>query len=265
MLDPVPRWKRLAKRNVLRAFFKRVQGFLAIGSANREFYLAHGVDDSRIFLTPYAVDNEFFFSRARELATRRENLRLKLGVADGPIVMFCGKLSRVKAPGDLLEAFARARRMGNKANLLFVGDGPLRGVLESRSQELGLEGVVFAGFRNQGELPDLYAAADVLALPSASEPWGLVVNEAMCFGLPVIVSDRVGAGVDLVREGENGFIFPAGDIARLAEILATVLKNGDLRRRLGQASREKVARWSYEEDLSGLVQCLESLPRMVQD
>jgi glycosyltransferase involved in cell wall biosynthesis len=124
---------------------------------------------------------------------------------------------------------------------------------------LGVDGVVFAGFKNQKELPSLYAAADVLVVPSLSEAWGLVVNEAMCFGLPVIVSDRVGAAVDLVREGENGFIFPVGDIDRLAEDLSSVLRDSDLRRRLGQRSREKIRRWSYEEDLSGLLECLESI------
>lgn len=259
LLAPVPPWKRLAKKGVLGTLFRWVQGFLAIGSANRDFYRAHGVDDNRIFLTPYAVDNDFFLSRARELARRRDELRRNLGLSEAPIVMFCGKLGHVKAPGDLLEGFARVRRNGERAILLFVGDGPLRGALENRVQELGVDGVVFAGFKNQEELPSLYAAADVLVVPSLSEAWGLVVNEAMCFGLPVIVSDRVGAAVDLVREGENGFIFPVGDIDRLAEDLSSVLRDSDLRRRLGQRSREKIRRWSYEEDVSGLLECLESI------
>jgi len=258
LLAARPRWKERLKKPILAALFKRVDAFLAIGRGAREFYRAYGVEEVRIFDTPYAVDNEFFLARAQELGPVRREIRAKRGLSDAPVVLFCGKLGPVKAPGVLLDAFAMARPEV-KARLVFVGDGPLRAVLEERARSRGLRDVLFPGFRNQSELPEWYAAADLLVVPSESETWGLVINEAMCFGLPVIVSDRVGAGLDLVRDGENGFVFRKGDVGQLASCLATLLRDAELRQRMGRRSNEAIRRWSYEEDLAGVLACLESV------
>lgn len=256
LLNPPSSWKAQARHAVLARLFRRIAAFLAIGRHNREFYLAYGVPEERVFLAPYAVDNDAFFASAAEHLPRRALLRSELGVPeDTPLIMFSGKLIDVKRPMDLLRAFERLRA-DTRAALVFMGDGPLRPELEAFVRERALDGVHFTGFRNQSELGGVFAAADVFVLPSVYEPWGLVVNEAMCFGLPVVVSDRVGAGGDLVREGENGFVFPAGDVEALAGRLRAVLGEADARRRMGARSREMIGSWGYREDVAAVVECV---------
>jgi glycosyltransferase involved in cell wall biosynthesis len=105
--------------------------------------------------------------------------------------------------------------------------------------------------------------ADVFVLPSAFEPWGLVVNEALCFGLPVITSDKVGATGDLVQEGINGFIYPAGDVVALTARLQNLLLSAEDRRTsMGAASRKLVSHWSYREVVEGLLECLQRVSRL---
>jgi len=103
--------------------------------------------------------------------------------------------------------------------------------------------------------------ADVLILPSSFEPWGLVCNEAMCFGLPVIVSDRVGAAADLVRDGVNGFTYPFGDVEALADRLQTVLADEQRRQTMGEQSRIIINRWGFQEDITGLLDALRAVVR----
>jgi glycosyltransferase involved in cell wall biosynthesis len=256
LLFELPRWKAVLKRTLLTRLFRRISAFLAIGRCNRDFYSAYGVPKDRIFHVPYAVDNGFFFASAVELSSQKVQLKQALGISpDLPMVLFVGKLLPKKGPADLLEAFARVTKKTQSA-LLYVGDGPLRAELEAEVRSRSLSNVLFVGFRNQSELPHFYAVADVFVLPSRFEPWGLVLNEAMCFGLPVIASDQVGASHDLIRDGENGFIFPAGDVSALENCLERLISGRALRSRMGEVSSCIIREWSFAEDVAGILDCL---------
>lgn len=248
--------RRWIKRFILKILFCRVEGFLAIGTHNANFYRSCGVPENRIFWTPYAVDNSFFLKQAGPLNGPKALLRAKKGLPpDPPVILFCGKLIEKKRPFDLLKAFSLLD--GNpKSSLAFVGEGPLRIPMKRFVAEKGLANVFFLGFCNQSELPPCYAMADALVLPSGEEPWGLVLNEAMCFGLPIIASDRVGAAADLVREGLNGFVYPVGDVTALAEGLRKTLRDPDVGQAMGSRSKEMIQRWGLEETVEGIVQCL---------
>lgn len=251
--------KRTAKRIALKAFFSQVAGFLAIGTNNANFYKSYGVREERIFWTPYAVDNDFFMERGRRLAGQKRFLHEKEGILpDLPVILFCGKLIEQKRPFDLLKAFASLEGY-LKASLIFVGDGPLRAEMEHFIADHRLANVHFLGFRNQTELAACYAMADVLVLPSSFEPWGLVLNEAMCFGLPVITSDQVGAAADLVRHGANGFIYPVGDVQTLASCLRRMVEDDQACRVMGQNSLTIISKWGLEESVQGVLRCLESV------
>jgi glycosyltransferase involved in cell wall biosynthesis len=246
----------LLKRRVLENLFAKCSGFFAAGSTGVDFYRTYGAPQARIFLNPYCVDNDFFFSEADKLAGQKIELKQKLGLPpDLPLIVFCGRLSNIKRPMDLLQAYERATRK-HPAALAYVGDGELRPQLENYIRERGLAHAHLLGFRNQSQLPSVFAAADVFVLPSSFEPWGLVVNEAMCFGLSVIASNKVGAARDLVRPGENGFVFPACDVGALAQALESLLGDADLRARMGAASRRLVRTWSYREATEGVVRYL---------
>src|SRR5262249_55949913 len=142
------------------------------------------------------------------------------------------------------------------ASVAFVGDGPLRSELTQYAQTHKLHNVHFFGFRNQTEIATCYAMADLLVLPSSYETWGLVVNEGMCFGLPIIASDQVGAAADLVRHGDNGFIYPVADIMALSECLRSVLKDEIMRGCMGRRSMEIIKNWNIDQDVEGFLEAM---------
>jgi glycosyltransferase involved in cell wall biosynthesis len=131
--------------------------------------------------------------------------------------------------------------------------------LRSFCAKYGLDNVVFTGFKNQSELPALYGSSDIFVLPSEHEPWGLAVNEAMCAGLPVVVSREVGCVVDLVQDGVNGYTPAAGDVDGLAFALQRLIADRNLRQRQGQASLKRVEQWAYRQCLAGLRSALAGL------
>ena len=237
----------------------RVDACLCIGTRNREFYQQLQVTDDRLFFMPYSVDNGFFQQRCADARPHREGLRASLGLAPGrPTVLFAGKLTGVKAPDELLAAFAALHqrlRDSTPPYLLFAGAGPLRGSLEAAARPLG-DSVRFLGFRNQSELPALYDLGDLFVLPSRFEPWGLVVNEAMNAARPIIVSDRVGAAADLVEHGKNGFIYPSGNVAELAAAMTRALESANLRDQMGRASQKRISAWNFAADKAGLLAAL---------
>ncbi len=257
------------KKFILRPLFRRLAGFLYIGKENKAFYEYYGVPAEKLFFSPYAVDNVFFAGKAKELLPRKAELKSRLGIsAAAPVILFVGKLNEKKRPLDLLKAYAsliaaaKATAAGADsaasspdAALVFGGDGVLRQELEVFAKERNLLHVHFEGFKNLSEIPEYYAMADIFVLPSEEgETWGLVVNEAMCFGLPIVLSDMVGCAPDLV-DG-NGFVVKKQDVPALAAALGELLADPEKRRRYGDRSREIVARYSFAEDIRALREAL---------
>ena len=220
--SPRAGWKRAAKEVAYRAFVPLFDGYLVVGERSREYYLHYGADPRRMHFVPHFVDAEFF--RARAEAADRPALRDRYGLgSDARVVLFAGKFTDVKRPVDFVEAVAAVARREGGVEGLMVGDGPLRAEVEAAVARTGAP-VRLAGFLNQSEMPGAYAAADALALPSAHETWGLVVNEAMACGLSVAVSDAVGCAPDLVDEGRTGTTYSTpGGVEALAGALERLL------------------------------------------
>ncbi len=240
---PEAGWRGRAKRIYLRALFALCAGFLAVGRENARYYARLGVPPARIFPMPYAVDNGFFARAATE--SDPAALRAALGLPEGrPIVLYAGKLVRRKHPHTLLNAWRRAFPEEARPLLLFVGDGAMRPELEAGAES----GVHFLGFRNQTELPALYALADVFVLAAEAEAWGLAINEAMACGTAVIAGDGCGAAHDLV-DPSVGRLVPSGDIDALADALREVLPRAA---ELGAAAARRIAEWDFAADLRGL-------------
>ncbi len=218
--------KQDLKRIVLRRLLKRVDCFLCVGEANRQFYLHQGIREDQLTTAPYCVDNERFTTEADILRKERDALRKCWGIPlDAFCVLFCGKLVEKKRPLDLVQAVRRLNgtAAGKRVHLLIAGTGELEPAL--RDAAVG-QPVTFAGFLNQSEIVQAYAAADCLVLPSnAQETWGLVVNEAMASGLPCVVSDACGCSVDLVRPLRPDLCYSMGDTAALADALVNAAAN----------------------------------------
>jgi glycosyltransferase involved in cell wall biosynthesis len=254
------RWKLLLKRAVLPRIFRLMDVVVASSSATVEFLQYMGVPSERIVLTRPTVDNEYWIRKAGQVDRRA--VRASWGIEDAQsVVLFCAKLQPWKRPGDLLRAFARASVPGSY--LIYAGEGPLRSELEREAEELGIPGRVrFLGFTNQSQLPAVYGASDLLVLPSEHEPFGLVVNEAMLCGCVPAVSDRVGAGYDLISPGKNGFRFACGDVEELAALMRTVLTDPERLAAVRQGARERMEAWSPQENIQLLFHAVERVAHL---
>jgi glycosyltransferase involved in cell wall biosynthesis len=203
----------------------------------------------RIFEAPQAVSAEHFGRPVSE--AERDEWRAGAGF----LALFVGRLEEEKGVRILLTAWRDARL--EDATLALAGEGPLHADATGRARVLG--------HVDRDRLPGLYAAADVLVLPSIrtatfTEPWGLVVNEAMHLGTPAITTDAVGAAAGgLVRDGRNGLVVPQRDPAALAHALRSLAHDRALRERLGAAAREDVARFSEAAWVAGMRQALTSV------
>jgi glycosyltransferase involved in cell wall biosynthesis len=247
-------WKLRFKKWLVRRIFSLASAILVSSSGGVEYLKSLGFPSDRIFLVPTAVDNDWWTEQAAKVDRNAVRAAWKIP-AEGTVALFCGKLQRWKGPMDLLEAFARANVPNSY--LIFAGDGPERNCLERKATESGLaDRVKFLGFVNQSQLPSTYCASDLFVLPSLFEPFGLVVNEAMLCGLPIAVSDRVGAKFDLVRQDENGYVFPVGDVEALTRILKEVLLDETKRARLGAAARQRMETWSPREYIDSVVRAV---------
>ena len=241
---------RRIRARMLRTLFRNVTGFMVSGVLNAVYYRHYGGDPDHFFLLPWAVDNDRFTEAARFAPGEREKMRERLSIRpEQTVFVFSAKLVERKDPMTLLRAYERMRE---RAVVLFVGDGELREPLETYAQEHALRGVRFVGFINQSDLPKYYAMSDVFVLPSTYEPRGAVINEAMACGLPVIVTNRCGSIGDIVLDGENAFIYPAGDADALAASMTRLVDDAALRERMAQRSCEIIATWTFARGVEGV-------------
>ena len=239
-----PTWKKALKRMVVGNFlFKFTAGFLTAGLANEALYKHFGVPEKKLMRMYFSWGYERFLYRAQEIKSQREQIRRELGIEEHDFVMlFVGRLSHEKNPFMLLDADNLVNHPHKK--LFFAGDGPLKPMLKQYIKDLNIKCVYFAGFQNRTTLPNFYTMADVFILPSIYEPWGIVINEAMCFSLPIVASDRVGAAVDLVHSGSNGYVFSAQDTKQLVVSIENLAaQSPEERKAFGDESFKIISEW----------------------
>jgi glycosyltransferase involved in cell wall biosynthesis len=247
-------WKKMLHRILLSLY----SGFLAVGKANKAFYLKNGIKPALIFQCPHFVDNNRFREQCITLSKERKALRSLWSIPEGYICfLFAGKIEPKKRLIDLLQAIEFASKKRQDIHLLVVGTGELMEQAERYAAERLLP-VTFAGFLNQTEIARAYVAADCLVLPSDyGETWGLVVNEGMVCGLPPIVSDRVGCGPDLVKDGITGYVFPFGNIEVLASKLIIIASDAANRITLGINAQKLIQNYTVEKAVEGTLQAID--------
>jgi glycosyltransferase involved in cell wall biosynthesis len=256
--DPRVAWRRAVKRAVVPRILRNAAGVLVTGSLVRASMVARGADPRRIEMFANTVDVDAFERRSIELAERRAELREDLGIREGDVAVVCvARLITDKALDVLVRGAAEA---GPPIVPVLVGDGPEREHLEALAAELGV-GVIFTGAVEWERIVETYVASDVFALVSRHEPWGVVVNEAAACGLPLLLSDHVGAAHDLLRASENGLLVPPGDVTATAAALVRLAGDPELRLRFGRRSRELVAGWGYAASVRGFMTLLEAVTR----
>ena len=244
-------WKIRAKRLILgKILFKLSTGFLCGGTANKLLYQYYGVPDEKLVPFAYSWGYESLLAVSEELKPQRAQIRADMAILeDSNVILYCGRLSKGKGLFELLHAYERLSSADNV--LVMVGDGELRDSMQKYVTEHNLGSVLFVGFQNRQDIPKYYAMADVLILPSYRETWGIVVSEAMCFGLPIVATNQVGAALDLVKDGHNGYVVPIGDSEALAnkiEELSALPK--EERMTMGSRSSQLITQW-VQRDLVG--------------
>jgi glycosyltransferase involved in cell wall biosynthesis len=258
--DPRPTWRRVIKRLVVPPVVRGADWVLTVGTLARDSVLARGARPERIGRFANTIDVAAYAAEAERLSPRREELRGRLGAGpDDLVVLTAARLAPEKGLDVLVRAAAAAPDA--RVLLVFAGDGPEREALARLVQELGVRAELLGDVQPPSRLVELYAAADAFALLSYHEPWGVVVNEAAACGLPLVLSDRVGAAYDLLRDGENGYLVPAGDAARAAAALSRLAASPEYRRALGERSRDLVAGWGYEPSVEAFVTAIRAAAR----
>lgn len=251
LLDERPGWKKQVRRVFLRWVYRHIDYAFYVGSCSRAYFLKHNLKPEHLIFAPHAIDNARFTDVDGKYQAQAREWRKEIGITpEQRVLLFCGKFEDKKDPRLLLQV-AKQYEGNEDLIFLFIGNGHLEEQMKTEAS--ALKNVRFLGFQNQSRMPLVYRLGDVYILPSQGpgETWGLAVNEAMACGRPVIVSHKVGCAVDLVRNGENGYIFPAGDAEALATGINQLL-NQDLQQ-VGQRSSEIIAAWNFE----ALVQSIE--------
>ena len=232
---------------------------LPVGSSNRHYWQHYLGPEFPSFLVPYAVNNAYFQQMTAEARHTREDFRQSLNLEKGrPIILYASKLMRRKRCIDLIDAYLGIKPApeAKRPYLLIVGDGSERALCEAKVRAAGDSDVRFLGFQNQSQLPRFFDLCDVFVLPSVEEPFGLIVNEVMNAGKPIIISDQVGCQPDLVEDGVNGRVFAAKNIFALRSALESVLSDAGMRCEMGRRSLERISEWTFEEDIHGLRKAL---------
>ena len=243
-------WKEKLKKY----FIKGAAGYFSTAKEHDRYYLQYGAEEKRIFRYPFSS------LRKADLLTKpagkqeKRALRVKLEMREEKILLAVGQFIHRKGFDVLLEAMTR---MPENVGCYFVGGQPTAEYLQF-IQDAHLDRVHFVSFCNKEALAEYYRAADLFVLPTREDIWGLVINEAMANGLPVITTDRCIAGLELVENGKNGYVVPVGDPQVLADRIGCVLEEENALERMGACSLQKIAGYTIEEMAARHMEILEN-------
>jgi glycosyltransferase involved in cell wall biosynthesis len=230
------RWKEVVKTRV----FRRADGIITAGRDGRAFALRYGAAPQRIHIVRHVVDSVGFAEEVTKARFERDQIRADLGLA-GVVFVYVGRLWRGKGIDDLLEAYRTLdREFPGDTSLLMVGDGPDEARILTTARSAGIA-VKLAGFHQRPDLPRMYAASDVFVFPTLGDPYGLVVDEAMAGGLPVISTTAAGEIRDRVLDGANGFLVPPNEPSALASAMRRLVVEPGLRVEMGARSMELIS------------------------
>lgn len=246
LLDETGGVKQMVRRAILRFIYRKTDFAFYVGQNNRNYYLKHGLRENQLFFAPHAIDNQRFSDPAGGMRREGRQWRGELGIGENEtVVLFAGKFEPKKNPVLLMEAAIALNKPG--VQYIFTGNGILEDQL--RSMASGNPNVHFLPFQNQSRIPLVYHMSDILALPSQGpgETWGLVVNEAMACGKAILVSDKAGCSIDLVKPGVNGYIMRSGDLKQCMEFIDKLTTSRESAITMGEESARMIAPWSFAE------------------
>jgi glycosyltransferase involved in cell wall biosynthesis len=238
-------------------FLHRCNGFVVPGRSAWEYIRVHRSTENSIFIAPNAVDNELFARVAENARRNGVALRRELSLPNR-YFLFAGRLVREKGVFELLRAYASLNQeLRREFGLVFVGDGDSRSPLEKEARSISGGMIRFTGFAQREQLGAYYGLADVFVLPTYTDTWGMVVNEAMACGLPVIVSRAAGCAADLLRDNWNGLLVTPKDVRSLESVMRLLAEQTALRILMGAHSAEHIRRYSPQAWSDGVAEAVQ--------
>lgn len=256
LLNESPGIKKILRRVFLKWVYRHIDYALYAGLHNRDYFKIHGLAEKQLIHLPHVIDNDRFFEP--DTIYQKASLEWKKDLdipVNAVVFLYAGKLDPVKDLSLLLEAFSSIQN--KKAHLLIAGNGLLENELKKKYADNQL--IHFIPFQNQAAMPVIYRLCDVFVLPSKSETWGLSINEAMACSRAVLVSNKCGAAIDLVKPGNNGYIFNAGNKEELVEKMNLLAGNKEMLLQMGQASRSIIDDWSLNKAAGILEKTINSI------
>jgi glycosyltransferase involved in cell wall biosynthesis len=238
-------------RNKVKEFFKSLiikqfDGYFNFGTLSKNYLLGLGVQPEKMLVNRNCVDNETLKNTYQNCLPKRIDRQKALNLASKNFI-FVGRLIDYKNILVFLEAFGIAQsKLEGNWGVIILGDGEQKEDLQQFVKEKNIQYISFQKGVSWQQVPEYLALSNVLVLPSYSEPWGLVVNEAMACGLPVIVSEKCGCAIDLVKNGSNGFIFSPNNIEQLTTILLKFMNQEVDFKQMGQISEKIIQEYSPE-------------------
>lgn len=221
---------------------RNVDAVIVPGMMSRDFHIKQGAVQEKIFIAPNIVDNKMFMQQSQKIKKEKEGLKQELNIQNVKIILFVGQLIKRKGVEYLLKAYKKLKYEYDGICLVIIGDGALKNELEEICIKEHIKGVHFTGWVSEEQKIIYYSIADLFILPTLEDVWGLVINEAMCCGLPVISTKAAGCAVDMTLPGENGFIVDAASVEQLYSAMNEIILNDELARKMGKKSLEIIER-----------------------
>lgn len=241
-------------RHILSRLLSGFDFYLALSDLAKENYADLGISAADITVLPNAIDVSGFQSEISR--STQKSLRRKWNLPESGVVLYVGNLEFDKGVHNLVEAIST---IDEPCHLLIIGDGPYRTRIETLTKQLNNISVTFTGQLPNSELPNYYALSDLSILPTHSDTWGLVVNEALACGTPVVSTTAAGVSGELLQHRKNGLVVPPKDPGQLAEAIEYLLSNDEVRSQYQSIGREQSLRYTPQKYAEGLVGAIDSV------
>lgn len=233
-------------------FLRHCDRFVVPGKTSLEYLRVLGSQETNIFTAPNAVDNGWFSTQAEYTRAHATEFRERMKLSSR-YILFVGRLVPEKGVFDLLEAYAKLESsLRANVGLVFAGDGISKDQLSEQAKQIHPGMIYFTGFAQREDLAGIYSLAEALILPTHSDPWGLVVNEAMACGLPIVVTTVAGCAADLVENGRNGFVVPPRDSEKLSMAIDSIVRRPEFQHQMRTCSVARIQSYSPEACADGL-------------
>jgi len=242
---------------------KKTDAIIVPGTIARDFCVSPSTAREKIFIAPNTVDNEKFFYFNTQFKREKQRLKQELNIQNEKVILFVGQLIKRKGVEYLIKAYKKLKNEYCDVCLIIIGDGVLKDQLSELSISQNIKDVHFTGWVSEEKKITYYSIADLFVLPTLRDVWGLVVNEAMCCGLPVVATKVAGCAADMIYQGENGFIVNPADVDQLYKAIKGIILNNELAHTMSQRSREIINNnFSIDNAINGFVSAIKYAYKM---